>query len=309
MAFNRTALSNLSLEDERYLNQQLSPQSRPMELFPTTKASDPLPGNWSYDSAIDLFSLNPAEMDPVSFDFADSLTNADSKDLFMDSFGTPTAISGFSMPTAEDTVSLSSDLDSDDQSWSMSARPSIDMTSPTSTKPTTRASITSTSPTTSTSSTRWSSSPEIKPQQYNPPQTRTDKRRKTRSLSDESNTSSSSAQQPPSTSASIAQDPQGRNAAKRAAHNIIEKRYRTNMNAKFLALEKAISPAGVQKSSRAAGVGAGAGSLKKSEILSNALAYIERIQQENMAVQKELAMFKQGIVPGGMWRGSKHGRS
>lgn len=108
MAFNRTGLSNLSLEDERYLNQQLSPQSRPMEPFPTTKASDSLPGNWSYDSAIDLFSLNPADMDPVSFDFADSLTSPDSKDLFMDPFGTPTAISGFSMPTAEDTVSLSS---------------------------------------------------------------------------------------------------------------------------------------------------------------------------------------------------------
>jgi hypothetical protein len=53
------------------------------------------------------------------------------------------------------------------------------------------------------------------------------------------------------------------------------------MNAKFLALEKAISPAGVQKPFRA---GAGAGSPKKSEILSNALAYIERIQQENLAV-------------------------
>ena len=76
------------------------------------------------------------------------------------------------------------------------------------------------------------------------------------------------------------------------------------MNAKFLALEKAISPAGVQKSSRA-----GAGSLKKSEILSNALAYIERIQQENLAVQKEVALLKQGIVPGGMWRSSKQGRS
>jgi hypothetical protein len=105
------------------------------------------------------------------------------------------------------------------------------------------------------------------------------------------------------------QDSQGRNAAKRAAHNIIEKRYRTNMNAKFLALEQAISPAGVQKASRA-GPGSGAGSLKKSEILSNALTYIERIQQENLAVQKELTMIKQGLVPGGMWRGStKHGRS
>jgi hypothetical protein len=108
IAFNSTALSNLSLEDESYLNQQLSPQSRPMDLFPTTKASDPLRGNWSYDVAIDLFSLNPADMDPISFDFPDNLTNADSKDLFMDPFGTPTAISGFGMPTVEDAVSPSS---------------------------------------------------------------------------------------------------------------------------------------------------------------------------------------------------------
>jgi len=177
----------------------------------------------------------------------------------------------------------------------MSARPSIDemtmlsSTVPARTKPVTRASLSNTSTSTSTS-TRWSSSPEIKPQD------RTDKRRKTRSLSGDSTSSVAPA--------AARQDPQGRNAAKRAAHNIIEKRYRTNMNAKFLALEKAISPAGVQRSSRA-----GAGSLKKSEILSNALAYIERIQQENLAVQKELALLKQGLVPGGMWRTSKQGRS
>jgi hypothetical protein len=77
------------------------------------------------------------------------------------------------------------------------------------------------------------------------------------------------------------------------------------MNAKFLALEKTISPAGVQKSSRA---GADAGSLKKSEILSNALAYIERIQQENLAVQKDLAMLKQELSLG-VRRGPKKGRS
>jgi hypothetical protein len=189
------------------------------------------------------------------------------------------------------------------------------MTSPTSTtpsKPVTRSSIantntnTNTSTSASTSSTRWSSSPEIKPQEYIP--TRTDKRRKTRSLSNESSTSSAqtqpSSQAPAQTQAPAPKDPQGRNAAKRAAHNIIEKRYRTNMNAKFLALERAISPARVQKTSPA-----GAGSLKKSEILSNALAYIERIQQENIAVQKELMMLKQGLVSGGMWRGSRQGRS
>jgi hypothetical protein len=76
-----------------------------MELF---KGSDPLPGNWSYDSAIDLFTLNPSDMDPVSFEFSDNLVNSDTKDLFMDPFGTPTAINGFTMPAAEDTLSLSS---------------------------------------------------------------------------------------------------------------------------------------------------------------------------------------------------------
>ena len=133
------------------------------------------------------------------------------------------------------------------------------------------------------SSTRWSSSPEIKPEEYLTPTPKTTGR-KTRSLSHDSNRSSS-------------QDPQMRNAAKRAAHNVIEKRYRTNMNAKFLALEKAVSPAGVAKQSRA-----GAGSLKKSEILSNALSYIESIQQDNATLHKELALLKQNLVPGGMWR-------
>lgn len=133
------------------------------------------------------------------------------------------------------------------------------------------------------SSTRWSSSPEIKPQEYVPREKSTTSR-KTRSLSSESNRSTG-------------QDPQVRNAAKRAAHNIIEKRYRTNMNTKFLALEKAITPAGVHKETSRAG----AGSLKKSEILSNALAYIESIQQENQSMHKELAMLKQNMVPG-MWR-------
>ena len=69
------------------------------------------------------------------------------------------------------------------------------------------------------------------------------------------------------------------------------------MNAKFLALEEAVTPARVHKQSRA-----GAGSLKKSEILSNALAYIESVQQENAAMHKELALLKQNLLPGAMWR-------
>lgn len=106
MAFNRTSnLSNLSKEDEWYLNQQLSPHSRPLDLF-TTKGADPLPGNWPYDSAIDLFSLTPADMDSAPFDFVDGLTNTDIKDLFIDPFA-PTAFSGLPKPTAKDTVSSS----------------------------------------------------------------------------------------------------------------------------------------------------------------------------------------------------------
>ena len=91
----------------------------------------------------------------------------------------------------------------------------------------------------------------------------------------------------------------GRNAAKRAAHNIIEKRYRTNMNAKFVALEKAMC-GGVQKSNKS-----GSASLKKSEILTNAIAYMQELQEENKALQKELALFKQNMVPSGMWRHTK----
>lgn len=76
------------------------------------------------------------------------------------------------------------------------------------------------------------------------------------------------------------------------------------MNAKFLALEQAIAPSGngVRKPQSRGG----AGSLKKSEILSNALAYIEGVQQENLALKKEVALLRgeRGLVGGG-WRGAK----
>ncbi|KAJ5979620.1 hypothetical protein N7481_006918 [Penicillium waksmanii] len=293
-AFSRpNPMSTLTAEDERYLNQQLSPQTRPMEMFPGTKGTDPLPVNWTYDSAIDLFSVNPADMDPVSFDFSE-MTNADTKDLFMDPFGTPTAINGFTMPAGDDAISPSSEIDSDDQSWSTGARQSIDLALP---EPSVNPSKRITRNASHSSSARWSSSPDIKTEEYTAPRTQkqstatTSSGRKTRSLSQDSNHSTN-------------QDPQTRNAAKRAAHNIIEKRYRTNMNAKFLSLEKAISPAGVHKQTSRAG----AGSLKKSEILTNALTYIDNVQQENQALHKELALLKQNLLPGGIWRHSKQSR-
>lgn len=77
-------------------------------------------------------------------------------------------------------------------------------------------------------------------------------------------------------------------AAKRAAHNVIEKRYRTNMNAKFVALEKATCD-GPNKSIKAE-----SGSLRKSEILANAISYVHNLQEENRTLQKELLFYKGG---------------
>jgi hypothetical protein len=93
MAFNHTASYSLPVEDERFLSQQPRSLSRPMEPFPTTKVSDPWPGNWSYNSTIELFPLNLADINPISFDFGDKTA---------ESMNSPGKL------TAEDTVSLSS---------------------------------------------------------------------------------------------------------------------------------------------------------------------------------------------------------
>jgi hypothetical protein len=84
-------------------------------------------------------------------------------------------------------------------------------------------------------------------------------------------------------------------AAKRAAHNVIEKRYRTNMNAKFVALEKATCGE-VQKTTKS-----DSGSLKKSEILANAVSHVYMLQEENKTLQKELSFYKQSCGARG-WR-------
>lgn len=122
MACNRSnEITNLSMDQGTYLSQQLSPQSRPSDFF--DKGPDPLAANWSYDNAIDLFSLNPADIEPVSFDFADSLTNLESKDLFSDPF--TSGISGYTMPMAEDANSLSSVRSSKSRRRGRKANPAL----------------------------------------------------------------------------------------------------------------------------------------------------------------------------------------
>ncbi|KAH2526830.1 hypothetical protein KXW40_007033 [Aspergillus fumigatus] len=275
--------------DDRFVNQQ-------------PKGPDPLSANWSYDSAIDLFSLNTMLPETFPLDIPNDML-LDPKDFPTDLFAPPADISGFAIShSGED--SLSSDQESEDQPWSPvyrvssldSTTPDAPTVSPRSTeKPTTRRRTTTQK---REQATRWSSSPEMTPQEYpvtsqattspapapvSPPAASTS-RKNSRSLSTDSQTAT------------------GRNAAKRAAHNIIEKRYRTNMNAKFVALEKAMSGSGVQKPTKG---GSGPASLKKSEILTNAIAYMQELQDQNAALQKELALLKQNLLPGGLWRHNK----
>ncbi|KAL4889918.1 hypothetical protein BDV59DRAFT_102809 [Aspergillus ambiguus] len=292
-------------QDSMAFDYMHSPTHRPVDSFAAPKGPDPLSGNWNYDSAIDLFSLNTNMMpDPFALDVPNDFAKIDPKEFPVDFFAPPPEFSGFTISnhSGEDVASsgsITSDLESDDQSWSPTYNSTTDM------------SAGSVLPEKSTSRRntdthilqkpqerykRWSSSPEIVPQEYDPqavlpPAAESSvpasdgNRKMTRSISDASNASTGQ------TAAC------GRNAAKRAAHNIIEKRYRTNMNAKFVALEKAIS-GGVQKPTKG-----GSASLKKSEILTNAIAHMQDLQEQNKALRKEIDMLRQNLMPGGgMWR-------
>ncbi|KAL4943110.1 hypothetical protein BDV06DRAFT_190698 [Aspergillus oleicola] len=256
---------------------------------------DPLSANWSYDSAIDLFSLNTMVPETFPLDIPNDML-WDAKDLPADFFAAPTDINGFTV--SHDDL-LSSD-ESDDQAFSptgfMASTPpsAIDLPSPMQFKQ---------EPVTSQIQT-------IQPCQT---QNQQQSKRKASSISTSSSLSTSPHYSPASSPELIPQQPtrrtrasnngnggdntaRGRNAAKRAAHNIIEKRYRTNMNAKFVALEKAmaVNPAGVSESvstpapSSTNGKGSSA-SLKKSEILSNAIAYMQELQEANERLRKEVS--------------------
>ncbi|RDW67266.1 uncharacterized protein DSM5745_09132 [Aspergillus mulundensis] len=265
---------------------------------------DPLSANWSYDSAIDLFSLNTMVPESFPMDIPNDML-WDAKDLPADFFAAPADINGFTVSHDE---SLSSDQESDDQAFSptnfMASTPpsasTLDLPSPMAmamntnmnmpiklepqsqhtvnpihTQPKRKASMISTS----SSQSRYSSSPDLPPQDPSPQPQPTRKSR--------SSNSNANANGDESTA-------RGRNAAKRAAHNIIEKRYRTNMNAKFVALEKAmaVKTSGVSKSVSASNSSHGvksSASLKKSEILSNAIAYMQELQEVNERLRKELS--------------------
>ncbi|KAL2010250.1 hypothetical protein VTN00DRAFT_6057 [Thermoascus crustaceus] len=122
-----------------------------------------------------------------------------------------------------------------------------------------------------------------------------------------------------SRTSSSSEDPKDTVASKRkAAHNAVEKRYRTNLNAKFLALSNAVPSL---RASKAGTSSANANSkciktnLKdgvqfqnKSEVLTRALAYIQELQEEKLLLQNELNVLKENLLPGGMWRSMRRSR-
>ncbi|CAL5866713.1 uncharacterized protein PFLUO_LOCUS923 [Penicillium psychrofluorescens] len=281
MDFSRSSsLSGLPQEVEKYLTSQpMSPQTRPVDFFPATKEClGPLSNNWICDNAIDLLASNSTAMNPLSFDVSEKLADIGPKNFFNDPFAIPVGMNAFTLPVAEDSTSVSSGFDSDDQTWSFT-HPSFNST---------------------TSETGSSVDQVIKTvsAQYNAqPKSRTSSADSTNQ--NIPNCKSRSLSEEPSYCLSTGnQGPQTRNAAKRAAHNIVEKRYRSNINAKFSSLEKSVSPTSSQKHS----LKGRSGSLKKSEILTNALAYIEKMQQENQALRDELSLLKQDILPGRRWQ-------
>ncbi|RHZ53272.1 uncharacterized protein CDV56_107371 [Aspergillus thermomutatus] len=91
------------------------------------------------------------------------------------------------------------------------------------------------------------------------------------------------------TSSADSQTTKGRKAAKRASHNIIEKRYRTNMNAKFTTLEKVITSCRHQQkvpANRSC-------SMKKCEILTNAIKCIQSLEDRNAALCEDVAFLRE----------------
>jgi hypothetical protein len=106
----------------------------------------------------------------------------------------------------------------------------------------------------------------------------------------------------------------GRVAATRSAHNIVEKRYRTNLNAKFAALERVLQggarSTGDQYSNPKRPVkGRGAVGPRKSELLENAVIYIQELRGEKKRLLKELDVLKDNFLAASIRRGSQTHRS
>lgn len=92
MAYNRPDAAMAFFDEDRFVPQQ-------------PKGPDPLSANWSYDSAIDLFSLNTMLPETFPMDVPNDML-LDPKDFPVDLFAPPADISGFAIShSGEDSVS------------------------------------------------------------------------------------------------------------------------------------------------------------------------------------------------------------
>lgn len=106
MAYSRQDSTGYALDSD-YMT---SPLHRPMDAFPG-KGPDPLSGNWNYDSAIDLFSLNTTTMlpEPLQLDIPNEFVNIDPKEFPAEFFAPPPEFSGFTISNhGEDVASCGS---------------------------------------------------------------------------------------------------------------------------------------------------------------------------------------------------------
>jgi Helix-loop-helix DNA-binding domain len=103
-------------------------------------------------------------------------------------------------------------------------------------------------------------------------------------------------------------------AASRSAHNIVEKRYRTNLNARFAALERVLqgstrSTEDRYSSSKRPVKGRGAVGPRKSELLEDAVIYIQELRGEKKKLLKEVSVLKGNFLATNIQRGSQTQRS
>jgi hypothetical protein len=86
---------------------------------------------------------------------------------------------------------------------------------------------------------------------------------------------------------------------KTLSHNAIEKRYRNNLNSKFVALSNVLTNSGRSKYKHRRNEGsAGEQPMpKKSEIMLDALDYIHQLQTQNTSLRREIAVLKDNLLP------------
>jgi hypothetical protein len=302
------------VEDSNFSYHQTDFNMEPSSLLQCRKADqdwmceDPHVGSLQWDMAIGNYTF------PQDFSNIDSRT-------YGDACNSSEQLHGLDTSTQEDDVLSYSLSPSDGESdvWSPSAQTADSLSPGPSGAMFTRhlylkhreeKLFISTSPRAAPSSTRRNRSPSLHPKDLEQPIIKEENSpSEAPILSPSSVCSSRKSSVEPTTSTPVEDSELNAMKKKKAAHNAIEKRYRTNMNAKFVALGSAIpsfrtrplansaSVKGVRKSVRD-----GSQPQNKSEILTNALSYIQELQEENRLLQNELNVLKDNLLPGTVWR-------